>query len=229
VFSATAELYDTIYSFKDYASEAAKVRAVIEAARPGARTILEVACGTGEHAKYLARDYEVDGIDLEPAFVRIASGKSRGNFAVADMRAFELGRRYDVVLCLFSSIGYVIEPAEIVATLACFRSHLAPGGVVLVEPWLDPATYAAGKVHVLVVERPELKICRMHVSQREGDVSVLHFHYLIGKPGGVERAEEVHRLALVATEQMLAHFASAGLSATFDPVGPSGRGLLVAR
>jgi SAM-dependent methyltransferase len=229
VFTATAELYDIIYSFKDYASEAAKVRAVIEAARPGARTILEVACGTGEHAKHLARDYEVDGIDLEPVFVRIASGKGPGKFEVADMRAFELRRRYDVVQCLFSSIAYVIEPEEIVATLACFRRHLAPGGIVLVEPWLDPAIYVTGKVHMLVVDRPELKICRMNAQQREGDVSILHFHYLIGTPDGVTRAEEVHHLALVPTDRMLEHFARAGLSAILDPAGPSGRGLFVAR
>ena len=229
MFSATADLYDAIYASKDYAAEAAKIGAVIEAERPGATTILDVACGTGEHAKLLSAHYAVDGIDIEPVFVDIARRKSPGRFEVADMRAFELGKRYDVVQCLFSSIGYLIEPADVVAALACFRRHLAPGGVVLVEPWLDPATYRTGLVHMHTVSEPELKICRMNTSDREGDVSVIHFHYLIGTPRGIRTADEVHRLALVATPVMADHFASAGLTATFDPVGPSGRGLFVAR
>ncbi len=229
MFSATAELYDAIYAFKDYAAEAAKIRTTIEAERPGATTILDIACGTGEHARQLAAHYRVDGIDVEPAFVDIARRKSPGTFEVADMCAFELGKRYDVVQCLFSSIGYLLEPARIVAALACFRRHLAPGGVVLVEPWLDPATFTTGAVHMLTVNQPELKICRMNTSQREGDISVLHFHYLIGTPQGIRTVEEVHRLALVTTPVMAAHFASAGLTATFDAAGPSGRGLFVAR
>ena len=53
MYSATAEIYDAIYSFKDYAGEAAKIREIVARERPGARTILDVACGTGEHARVL--------------------------------------------------------------------------------------------------------------------------------------------------------------------------------
>ena len=104
--SVTAEIYDAIYAFKDYAGEALKIRQLIAWERPGAKTILDVACGTGEHAKLLSADFEVDGIDLEPKFVEIARAKNpAGNFSIADMRAFDLKKRYDVVQCLFSSIG----------------------------------------------------------------------------------------------------------------------------
>ena len=229
MFTATADLYDVLYGFKDYAAEAAKLRAVIAAVRPGARTILDVACGTGEHAKHLASDFAVDGIDIEPALVERARSKSAGRFEVADMRAFSLGTTYDVVQCMFSSIGYLIEPADIVAALRCFRAHLAPGGVVLVEPWFTPDVWKTGIVHMLVVDQPELKICRMNTSAREGDVSILHFHYLIGTPAGVRHAEEEHRLALVSTDRMLGYLADAGLAAHFEPEGPAGRGLFVAR
>ncbi len=66
MFSVTAEIYDAIYGFKDYAGEAMKIRQLIARERPGARTILDIACGTGEHARLLSPDFEVDGIDLEP-------------------------------------------------------------------------------------------------------------------------------------------------------------------
>jgi trans-aconitate methyltransferase len=230
VFAATADLYDVVYGFKDYAAETAKIRAVIDTERPGARSILDVACGTGEHARHLADAFEVDALDLDPTFVAIAAAKlPRGRVAQADMRAFALGRRYDVVQCLFSSIGYVLTPDDAIATLACFRDHLAPGGVVLVEPWFEPATYRTSVVHMLTVNQPELKLSRINVSRVEGDVSILDFHYLIGTPDGVRHERETHRLLLVPHATMATWFDAAGLDASFDPIGPSGRGLFVAR
>jgi len=229
MFSVTAEIYDAIYGFKDYAGEAVKIRQLIARERPGARTILDIACGTGEHARLLSPDFEVDGIDLEPKFVEIARAKNpAGNFSVGDMRAFQLEKRYDVVQCLFSSIGYLLTPEDIIAALKCFGAHLAPGGVILVEPWLSPAAYKVGQLDMVTVDKPDLKVCRMNVSKREGDISILHFHYLIATNQGVRKVEEVHRLALVPTEQMVAHFEAAGLRCAFDSVGLLDRGLFIA-
>jgi SAM-dependent methyltransferase len=230
VFEKTAELYDTIYGHKDYAAEVAKVRVVIDRERPNARSILDVACGTGEHARVLAEAFDVDALDLDPTFVAIAANKlPRGRVVQADMRNFAMGQRYDVVLCLFSSIGYVLEPADVIATLACFRDHLAPGGVVLVEPWFEPASYTAGAVHMLTINQPELKISRVHVSRVDAGVSILDFNYLIGTPDGVRHELETHRLRLTPFAELATWFDAAGLAATFDPVGPSGRGLFVGR
>lgn len=230
MFSATAEFYDAIYSWKDYAKETEKIRQVIRRERPEAKTILDVACGTAEHARLLSADFKVDGIDIEPKFVEIARSKNlTGSFSVADMRTFQLASRYDIVQCLFSSIGYLLTAEDIVAALKRFRAHLSPGGVVLVEPWFAPEVYKTGVLHMVTVDRPELKICRMNVSGREGAISVIHFHYLIATSEGICRVEEVHRLALLSPEEMAQHLETAGLHCVFDPVGLSGRGLFVAR
>src|SRR5262249_32549556 len=131
MFTESAEFYDAIYSFKDYAAEAAQVAAKTRAARPDSRTILDVACGTGEHARLLAQrhGFEVDGLDLDPGLLRLARQKHpAGQFLQADMSDFTLGRRYDAILCLFSSIGYLVTLDRITRALVCFRRHLAPRG-----------------------------------------------------------------------------------------------------
>jgi|ERR1019366_6075570 SAM-dependent methyltransferase len=230
MFSISAEIYDAIYSFKDYATESSKIRQLIEHERPGAKSILDVACGTAEHAKYLSADFQIDGIDLEPGLIEVARAKNpAGNFSVADMRAFQLGKRYDVVQCLFSSIGYLLNAEDVVAALKCFRAHLTPDGIILVEPWLTPSAYKLGHPHMITVDQPDLKVCRMNVSAREDNVSEIRFHYLIGTPEGVRHEEEVHRLALIPTETMASYFQAAGLRSTFDPVGLFDRGLFIAR
>jgi SAM-dependent methyltransferase len=230
MFSTTANLYYVIYSLKDYANEAEKLRKIIRRENPGAKTILDVACGTGEHARNLGPEFQVNGIDIESTFVEIARAKCPlGRFHVADMRSFELPERYDVVQCLFSSIGYLLHETEIITALAQFRKHLAPGGIVLVEPWLSPAEFDPGRPRMLTVDRPDLKICRMAVSARDGDVSILHFHYLIGDTAGVRHADEVHRMLLISPERLTQLIQVAGLGCNFDPVGLMGRGLFVAR
>jgi SAM-dependent methyltransferase len=233
VFAASAELYDLIYSqFKDYASEASRVAELIHGANPAARRVLDVACGTGEHARLLTdvHGYAVDGLDLEPAFVRIARGKlPQGRVFEADMVTFDVGEQYDVVLCLFSAIGYVRTLENVLAALRRMRAHLVPGGVVIVEPWFSPGVLEPGRMHLQTAQSEALRVCRMSRTEVDGRISRLQFEYLIGRPSGIERASETHELGLFTEEEMVECFRGAGLAVTFDPVGLSGRGLYLAR
>ncbi|NUP08852.1 MAG: methyltransferase domain-containing protein [Polyangiaceae bacterium] len=213
-------------------AEAAHLAATIRAAHPEARSLLDVACGTAEHARLLVEmhGFEADALDLHPAFVDIARKKlPLGAVYEADMATFALEARYDVILCLFSSIGYLRSLENVRSALGRFRAHLKPNGVVLVEPWFPPGVLVEGRVSTRTVKTPELSICRMSFPQIACRLSHLHFHYLIGRAGLVEHTHEVHTLGLFTTDEMLQCFQDAGLKAEYDPVGPYGRGLFVAR
>jgi 2-polyprenyl-3-methyl-5-hydroxy-6-metoxy-1,4-benzoquinol methylase len=122
MFGLSSKYYDVIYSFKDYKREAELIRNYIAKHVLNCRTILDVACGTGQYAFYLKNQYLIDGIDLNPEFISIAKRKNpEGNFYVADMTNFTLNKKYDVVMCLFSSIGYVQTLDNVVRTLGCFK------------------------------------------------------------------------------------------------------------
>ena len=109
MYTKSAAFYDAIYSFKDYAAESARLIALIAAhKRSRGRRLLDVACGTGSHLQHLSKHFEAEGLDASAEQLAIARAKCSGfAFHRGDMIDFDLGRQFDVVTCLFSSIGYV--------------------------------------------------------------------------------------------------------------------------
>ena len=96
MFHESARLYDAIYSFKDYAAEAGWLRYLLTEHGHPAGTLLDVACGTGEHLRHLRDHYRVEGLDLDPGMLDVARAKLPGvPFHQGDMRDFDLGRRFD--------------------------------------------------------------------------------------------------------------------------------------
>ena len=81
MFSNSAEYYDKIYAqFKNYDEEVEKIRTIIQRENPKAKTILDVACGTGKHARILHKKfgYEITGVDLDKNFIRLAQEQFSG-------------------------------------------------------------------------------------------------------------------------------------------------------
>jgi SAM-dependent methyltransferase len=232
MFDASAEYYDLLYStFKDYAAETAAIAALLRRLHPTCRTVLDVACGTGEHAKRLAaQGFDVDGLDLSPTFVAIARAKHpTGRFMVADMTDFHVPQHYDTILCLFSSIGYVKTLDRVEAALRRFGDQLARDGLILVEPWFPPGVLDTRRVFRNRAEANGIRIERAARNEIVGRVSRLHFDYDITDAAGTRHVSEVHELGLFTTEEMLEAFRGAGLEVQHDPKGLSDRGLFIAR
>ena len=232
MFTESAEFYDAIYSFKDYGSEAAQVASLLRDGYPGVKTILDVACGTGEHARLLAAQhgFEVDGLDLDTRLLRIARQKhAGGRFVHADMCDFAIDARYDAITCLFGSIGYLLTLERVRRAFDAFRRHLHPGGVLLVEPWFPPGILENGRLmrqtgvfHGRAVERTS----RCEIEER---ISRLFFEYAVETATGVRRMSEVHELGLFTAEEIAGALQEARFLARLDPQGLTGRGLWIAQ
>lgn len=229
MFTRSARFYDALYGFKDYRTEAEQVHRLIQEHKRSAGTaLLDVGCGTGGHLAHLREHYAVEGLDLDAGLLAIARERNPElRLHQADMADFDLGRAFDAIVCLFSSIGYVKTIERLRQTLCTFAHHLAPGGVVVLEPWLAPEVYRAGRLFALFVDQPGIKIARMNVTALEDGVSVLDFHYLVATPAGLDHFTERHELALFSDQDYRAAFAAAGLGVIHLAEGITDRGVYV--
>lgn len=231
MFDKTAQHYDLLYEKglgKDYAAESAMVADLL----PGAKTLLDVACGTGLHLRHLSGRFDCAGVDLDEGMLAIARTRCPDvPLHVGDMADFDLGQHFDAIVCLFSSIGYVRTEDGLRSAAAAMARHLRPGGTLLVEPWITTGAWKPGFVHMLTADAGDVKVCRASVSAAAVDgCSSIEFHYLIAAPGGIEHRTETHTLGLFTWDQYRSAFEDAGLDVTIDAAGgPMGRGLLTGR
>jgi ubiquinone/menaquinone biosynthesis C-methylase UbiE len=231
MFSKSAQYYDEIYAAvdKDYAAEVNKTYSIIRKYKQSDGTsLLDVACGTGIHANLLSKYYQVEGLDLDPQMLKVAKKKHpKIRFHQGDMTDFDLKRSFDVVVCLFSSIGYVRTKSRLQKAVKNMGKHLLPGGVLLIEPWFTPEQWQPGRAFMTQVNKPDLKIVRMSYSGRKGNTSTLEFQYLIGTSKGIEHSAELHKLGLFTHKEYMDAFKAAKLNVTHDPEGLDGRGLYI--
>jgi ubiquinone/menaquinone biosynthesis C-methylase UbiE len=221
MYEKLAQFYDALYHFKDYAAAARKLHVLIQHHVPNARSLLDVACGTGKCIEHLQTHYQAHGIDLSAEMLEVARKRCpEVPFDQADMADFHLGRTFDVVTCLFSSIGLVKTVGRLDCALASMARHLNPGGMLVVEPWFD-------KLFANYVDEPGLKIAWMYKSEREDLLSIMNIHYLVATPQGVEHFTERHEIGLFTQEQYFAAFRKAGLAVQYDPTGLFGRGMYI--
>jgi SAM-dependent methyltransferase len=228
-YTSRPELYDLEYSFKDYPGEVATLERIVRERNPGAKTLLDVACGTGRHLEHLRATFACEGTDIDEGLLDVARRRLPDvPLHHGDMRDLDLGRQFDVVTCLFSAIGFVGSPDGLAGAARTFARHLRPGGLALVEPWLTPDVWVSDRPHLLTYEEPELVLARATVSGlRDERISTTEMHYVVATPAGVEHFVEHHDLYLFTTDEMRAAFEAAGLSVDYDSEGLIGRGLWI--
>jgi SAM-dependent methyltransferase len=230
--------YDAIYDArgKDYPHEASALLAVARGLGGEPRSVLDVACGTGRHLEAL-RDQvdEVAGVDASGDMLAIAARRLGPGVPLTrtGFTSLDLGRDFDLVTCLFSSIGHVRDGEELDAAVAAMSHHVAPGGALLIEPWLTPDRVREGHVDLVTARTDDGVVARAASSSTDGDgVVVLHFAWAIATPGAVQTAEETLRMPLFTAERYLAAVGSAGLEGEWRDEVPAlgaGRGLLIGR
>jgi len=184
-----AELYDLFYAEKPYAAEAAFIHHCIQTYNPNARHLLELACGTGNHSLLLEKyGYEIIATDYSPdmlAHARVKSQKANSivDFRQQDMRTLDVPERpFDVVLCLFDSLGYVATNKSISQVLNGIHRHLDIDGIFIFEFWHAGAmlrSYDPLRIRRFQTPTGEIeRISETHVDYKE---QLCHVSYTINE------------------------------------------------
>lgn len=232
LYNQLAPYYDLIYAGKDYAGEARYlVRLIEKHQRSSGKELLEIACGTGRYLEFFAPGFTCTGLDLNPAMLRIARKRvKKATLVQGDMLTMKLGKQFDVVACLFSSIGYVHGSRNLRRAIRNFADHLEPGGVMLIAPWISKEDFNVGMPHLDTYESKDIKIARAVVSRLQSrDVSLINFNWMIAERNKPVRHvdDDVHELAMHSHAEFMAAMSAAGLRGRLMKGGKAGRGLYV--
>jgi len=209
VFGRSARFYDSLYSDKDYAAEADYVDALIQRWAPGARSLLELGCGTGRHAfEFARRGYTVFGVDRSAEMlVRAQEQRARlppdlGErlvFAHHDIRGLRLDRAFDCVAALFHVVSYQISNEDVLAAFAAAKAHLRENGLFVFDCWYGPGVLSDPPVRrTKALRQGEQQLLRiaeptMHINANLVDVS---YQFVVEEGGRAAPCEfgETHRM-----------------------------------
>lgn len=140
VKTTTQELYAQLYNVAvpDWPGEIEFYRELVRTTKPASGNVLEIACGTGRVTLQLAKtEVEITGLDLSPELLNIAREKGAGiqnvYWELGDMREFDLGQKFGLVIIPGHSFQFMLTPDDQVLCLSCIRRHLGPGGVLVVH------------------------------------------------------------------------------------------------
>ena len=146
--SEYAAAYDHLYADKDYVEECELIERLLRTYGDGSiRSLLDLGCGTGNHAIPLAeRGYAVVGVDRSDAMLQSARKKAvtqqsggKATFYEGDIHSFEMEHSFDASLMMFAVLGYQLENDDVLAALRTARKHMRVGGLFIFDVWYGPA------------------------------------------------------------------------------------------
>lgn len=140
IFQDSSDFYNLLYENKDYAKEADYIHKLIQQGSPNASRVLDLGCGTGNHALFLAENgYEVHGIDQSARMVNIAKSRAQApnspTFEIGDIRNYSSNKRYDVITSLFHVVSYMTSDIDLDRCLKTIEKHLTPNGIFIFDFW----------------------------------------------------------------------------------------------
>lgn len=105
--------------------------------------VLELGCGTGRLTLPLARTgLNITGLDISAEYLRAAHSKTKKllhctpEFIQADMRDFNIDRKFDVIFAPFNTLCFLHTVPDISSCFDRVKKHLKPNGKFIVDVFL---------------------------------------------------------------------------------------------
>jgi SAM-dependent methyltransferase len=227
VFGGYARYYDLLYRDKDYAGETQYILSLMNRYAPSARTILDLGCGTGAHAAFLAQSgLQVTGVDRSEEMLHRARSRrkvltsavaERLTFQQGDIRTLSLSQKYDAVISLFHVVSYLTRNADLDAAFAAVSEHLKPGGLFVFDCWYGPAVLSdPPKPRLKRLEDEAVRVIRIAepVTDFNENTVEVNYHLLIEEreTGAYQVLGEIHKMRYLFKQELQHMLNPLGLS-----------------
>lgn len=127
-----AEVYDEVMG--DRSATIRLLESLIDQYLPGAKHLLELACGTGGIMEGLQERFQVTGLDNSAAMLRVAKSKlPHAQFIMASMADFKLAETFDVIYCVHNSLNHLHKKEDWQKTFQNIYHQLKPGGIFIFD------------------------------------------------------------------------------------------------
>ncbi len=131
-YDLLARFYDRLMS--DSSLRSKQILRCINRYDPTASSLLELGCGTGAVLDGLSAVGSLTGLDISPNMLDIARARLPDvEFIQGDISSFDLGRRFDVIICTYDVLNHLAEFEQWISCFACTRKHLADGGLFIFD------------------------------------------------------------------------------------------------
>jgi len=185
-FQNYARFYDLLYARKDYVQETRYVVDTLRKRQPNLKSIFELGCGTGGHARAFAGEgLDVFGIDISPEMIELARSKfavrsGQGCFtcAVGNICDFQSGQTFDAAVSLFHVMSYLTTDGDFVCALSNAASQIGAGGQFLFDVWHKESVLAQRpEARTRELRDAHFRICRTATPVHESDRDCVTIHY----------------------------------------------------
>jgi SAM-dependent methyltransferase len=131
-YAKFSKFYDRVMG--DRSDAAIYIRDLIELHDPKAKTLLEIACGTGGILGRLSESYDVTGLDRSRPMLAIAKQRLPNiHLFRQDMTSFQVNQRFDVIVCAFDSINHLLRFSDWRETFRRVAGHLRTDGIFVLD------------------------------------------------------------------------------------------------
>ncbi len=136
-YQAIAFIYTEVMRHVDYVMWGDYIEEVFQHYDHEPEHVLEMACGVGTLAAYLAdKGYHIHAVDNSELMIKLAKETNtspRVDFEVGDMRTYRSEQKFDTILCLYDSINYMEDQEQLEQALAALGKCLKPNGLMIFD------------------------------------------------------------------------------------------------
>ncbi|MBE3520107.1 MAG: methyltransferase domain-containing protein [Firmicutes bacterium] len=228
-----SEIYDSVMEGVPYERWLGFIEEIWNRHNAHPRTVLDLACGTGNMTLLLAqRGYRAIGLDSSPFMLEKARAKALRRrldvqFVLADMRDFRLELPVDAVVCVFDSINYLVTPEDLTRAFRCVYESLVPSGLFVFDMNTEHRLATIPK-EVTLIEGPDYVLVWRDIPDPANSSWEVKLTGFLKVEGVWERFDEHHVEKAHSCESVKAWLEEVGFESawvydtlSFNPVHPA--------